>query len=197
MPVSNSDADRDRLNVAMHWYWFQVFAIRPRCSSGQLTWKPPSSRCHDEPSASKASSTAPGADHRSRISRPLAGVHLAGGGELGVAVLDEGEDEGELGHLARRQVEGHLVGADGVPAVGDRSRGGTGEGDARLVQPLVDAHEGVTRGVEAGDRHGAGEHRRVVAALAQLGHVVDGAALHHHLADRERRWWLVMSTSAS
>ena len=186
MPVSNSDADRDRLNVAMHWYWFQVLTMRVRCSSGQRTWKPPSRRSHDAPNDANPASTA------CRRGPPLedglasAGVDRAGGGELRLAVLDEGEHEGQLLRLARRQVERHLVGAHGMPAVGDRPAGRSRERNARLVQALVHADEGVACRVEPGDRDGAGEHRRVVVALSQLRHVVDRAALDDDLADRER-----------
>jgi hypothetical protein len=38
MPVSYMLAERERLKVAMHWYWFQVLAMRSTCGSGHWTW---------------------------------------------------------------------------------------------------------------------------------------------------------------
>jgi hypothetical protein len=42
MPDSNDEADRDRLNVTMHWYGFHRFTDRSTCSDGVVTWKLPS-----------------------------------------------------------------------------------------------------------------------------------------------------------
>ena len=38
IPVSKYDAERDRLNVTMHWYWFQMLTIRSSFSSVLDTW---------------------------------------------------------------------------------------------------------------------------------------------------------------
>ena len=32
MPLSKKDAERDMLNVTMHWYWFHTFTMRSRRS---------------------------------------------------------------------------------------------------------------------------------------------------------------------
>ena len=37
IPVSKNDADRDMLNVTMHWYWFQMLTIRSSFSSSLFT----------------------------------------------------------------------------------------------------------------------------------------------------------------
>ncbi len=37
IPVSKYDAERDMLNVTMHWYWFQTLTIRSSRGSGELT----------------------------------------------------------------------------------------------------------------------------------------------------------------
>ena len=37
MPVSKNDAERDMLNVTMHWYWFQMLTIRSSFSSSDFT----------------------------------------------------------------------------------------------------------------------------------------------------------------
>lgn len=37
MPVSKYDAERDMLNVTMHWYWFQMLTIRSSFSSVERT----------------------------------------------------------------------------------------------------------------------------------------------------------------
>ena len=42
IPDSNSEAERDRLNVTMHWYAFQMLTIRSRCSLPVSTWSAPS-----------------------------------------------------------------------------------------------------------------------------------------------------------
>ncbi len=101
-----------------------------------------------------------------------------------VALVDVGqhEREGLLGAGLEAQVE--LVRADRVPAVRDAPLRGARERDARLVEAVVDADEGVARGVEAGRLARAREERVVAASLAELGGVVDRRALDLHLADR-------------
>ena len=37
IPVSKNDAERDMLNVTMHWYWFQMLTIRSSFSSSDFT----------------------------------------------------------------------------------------------------------------------------------------------------------------
>jgi hypothetical protein len=76
------------------------------------------------------------------------------------------------------------VGADGIPAVGVAVGAFAGEHGLGIVQAVVDADEGVARGVVAVDLPGAAEERVVVPALAILGLVVDGAALDLDFADR-------------
>ena len=61
IPVSNRLAERDRLKVAMHWYWFQVFSIRRRAGRGMR----PGTGTAARPSArqpASASSTAAGSE---------------------------------------------------------------------------------------------------------------------------------------
>ena len=37
IPVSKYEAERDMLNVTMHWYWFQMLTIRSSFSSVERT----------------------------------------------------------------------------------------------------------------------------------------------------------------
>ena len=101
-----------------------------------------------------------------------------------VALLDVGEHEREGLLLPGLSVEVDLVRADRVPAVGVAVRALAGEDRLGIVQPVVDAHEGVPRGVVPVDRARAAEERVVVPALAVLGLVVDRRALDLDLADR-------------
>ncbi len=70
IPLSNRLAERDRLKVAMHWYWFHVSSIRVACGSGHSTWKRASSSSQRACRRTKESSTAPGSAYRSSSSRP-------------------------------------------------------------------------------------------------------------------------------
>src|SRR5581483_6050369 len=66
-------------------------------------------------------------------------------------ILEIREDEREPLLGAGLEPQPQLVRADWVPAVGDAAGGGAGEGDGRLVQPVVHADERVAGGVEAVD----------------------------------------------
>ena len=61
MPDSKNDADRERLNVTMHWYAFQMLTMRSTCSFGVETCKPSSSSAQCARSTPNAAST-----HRDR-----------------------------------------------------------------------------------------------------------------------------------
>ena len=172
IPVSNRLAERDRLKVAMHWYWFQVLSIRSACGSGHSTWKRDSSSSQSAARPARAPRRPrPGTEYAVPSIVPTPALELRH-----VALLDVGEHEGEGLLLARRELQVDLVRADGVPAVCDAAGGAAGERHCRLVQAVVDADEGVARGVEAVDLPRAAEQRHVVAALAVLGRVVDRRA---------------------
>ena len=122
IPVSNDEADRDRLNVAMHWYGFQTFTIRSTCS---LASDP-----HDVeelgPSVAQPLERARRSRHRAGSARSPGGraavePRRSRRGELRIRrVLPVAEQEDDLAGLVRRQLELHLVRGDRRPAVGDR-----------------------------------------------------------------------------
>ena len=70
MPVSYIEVERERLKVAMHWYWFHAFSMRAACSSGNFAWKLDSRPSQKRPSSAKAASTAPALAYLATISRP-------------------------------------------------------------------------------------------------------------------------------
>ena len=113
-------------------------------------------------------------------------VDDAGGGELfGHRVLDVAQPEEDGLRLSSFQREVEVVGADGSPAVGHAVGAVPCLDGFGFCRAAVHAAEGVAAGVEAGDRSVGPEHSVVVAALAVLGLVVDGAAHHLHLAGGE------------
>ena len=95
------------------------------------------------------------------------------------------EHEDDLPRLSGGQVELHLMGADGRPAVGN----GVGElagfhGGGRIPAAIA-AQEGLALRVEASSGLRAGEVGKVIAALAILSLVIDDAVLDLDLADVE------------
>ncbi len=178
IPVSNRLAERDRLKVAMHWYWFQVFSIRRRCGSGHSTWNRDSS-----PSQNAASRGQRLVDRRGiRVAVEQLQARLC------PALVDVGEQEGEGLLRAGLEPQVDLVRANRVPAVRDASGGAAGERHRGLVQPVMGADEGIARRVEAGDVPRAAEQRHMVPPLAELRRVEDrrSRALDVDLPDRVR-----------
>ena len=150
MPVSNRLADRDRLNVAMHWYWFHVLSIRSACGSGHSTWNRESRSSQSAPRRENASSTAPGSRVPRQQSRPVL-VHDAGRSNFGRR--PGRRRRGRTRRSPRRPARG--AGRSGARRSGSsRARRcrvrASGERHRRLVQAVVDADERVARRVEAG-----------------------------------------------
>ena len=181
MPVSNRLAERDRLNVDMHWYWFQTLTMRSMFASGDFTWNPES-----RPSQDFRSDRSRLAEfsHECRAKRL---VHDAGRGEFFCPRLVHiSEDERERLLRARSQIEIDLVGADRIPAVRDAVRAGPGENGHRVVEPVVHADIRVARSVEPIGQPRAAEARVMVAPLAEFGLVKNERSLDFDLADRIR-----------
>ena len=110
----------------------------------------------------------------------------AGGGELFVhGILDVAQTEEDGPGLPGFQGQVEVVGTDRGPAVGNAVGAAARLDGFRLGGAAVYAAEGVAGGVEAGDRGVGPEHCVVVAALAVLGLVVDGAAHDLHFAGGE------------
>ena len=72
MPDSKYDADRERLNVTMHWYAFHVFTMRSTCSFGVDTCNPSSSSDHRERRSPNAPSTTSASRYRRMTGRTSA-----------------------------------------------------------------------------------------------------------------------------
>ncbi len=102
---------------------------------------------------------------------------------LRILAVTEGEDV--ILAFARSQLNLDAVGTDGCPAACHGVLGLACENNVGLAETVVETKEGLTVGVEAADRSVDGEDRVVVAALAVLGLVVDGAADDLNLADGE------------
>ena len=189
IPVSKNDAERDMLNVTMHWYGFQMLTIRSSFSLPVVTWN--ASR-QVVPAAAEGSQRGVdrrrvevARDHRAgraacRGGREPGGSNFASSGFSRVA-----EHEHELLRLAGRELEPDLVRADRLPAVGDRAGGRAALHGQRPVPAAVRPEERVAVGVEARRALRAGEEGEVVAPLAVLGLVVDHAVLDLDLAGRE------------
>ena len=187
MPVSNRLAERDRLNVAMHWYWFQVLTMPLRVLVGahhlEAAESSSSQRC---PSPSNASSTAAVSATTSRGSpgprlvSPPGGVNLAS--PCGRRRDDSSAPALELrGRASPRASRSGATRGRSIPWPRRRT---APRASCRPSCTPTKASRSVSKPVHVAR---AGEHRRVVATLAELGHVVDrGPPLHHHLADRER-----------
>jgi hypothetical protein len=105
---------------------------------------------------------------------------LAALGILGVA-----EQKVKAAALAGREGKIDLERPDRRPAARQAARAPPGRDGRRTVEPFVHAHEGVARRVEAGHGHARSKVCKMVAALAVLGDVEDGAALDLDLAGRE------------
>ena len=155
IPVSNDEADRDRLNVAMHWYGFHTFTIRSTCSFGVETCS--TSRCSAQrsrtrPSAASTSLAPPVAfDHRedgpscqSRRSRRV---------ELRIRrVLRVAEEEDDLAGLARRQLELPRGASRSVPSRARSNRRDVPRSTASgRSQPRYGPRKLLALGVEAGE----------------------------------------------
>ena len=57
MPLSKNDAERDMLNVTMHWYWFQMLTMRSSFALPVEQVKTPRSESQCALSAANARST--------------------------------------------------------------------------------------------------------------------------------------------
>ncbi len=95
------------------------------------------------------------------------------------------EQEDDLLRLAGLKVQLDLMRADGRPAVGDGVSKLAGCNGGRRIPSAITAQEGLALRIEAGQRLGAGEVGKVIAALAVLGLVIDHAVLDFHLAGVE------------
>ena len=102
---------------------------------------------------------------------------------LGVLAVAQHEDERD--RLAGLDIAPDAVAGDGRKAAGDAVVALVGGGHVRLAEAVVVAQEGRAVGVEAVDLGVHRVHGEVVAALAVLGLVVDGAALDLDLAGGE------------
>ena len=123
IPDSNSDADRERLNVTTHWYGFQALTIRSTCSSPVTTLSEPRRSSHVARTASTARAAAPGASWRAMTGAIRRDVDPAVGVELRVArVLGVAQRERDLARLARRQLEARPGGRRWAASRGRRTR---------------------------------------------------------------------------
>ena len=178
IPDSKYDADRDMLNVIMHWYAFQMLTIRLVCSSGVATWRMPSVRSQYAHRSANAASAAVASRYLAMIGLdgPLVDRLRAGRVELGVRrvfVIPQQEDD--LPALAGLERQLDVVRADRLPAVRDRVERRAARHGRGVVPAAVRPQERVALRIEAGQRLGAGEVGEVIAALAVLGLVVDHA----------------------
>ncbi len=188
MPDSNNDAERDMLNVAMHWYAFQMFTMRLVWTSGVFTWKMPRSRsqCARRRSNAASASLALRYFAMTGLTSSLLMVCEPGGSNFrSVGILLVAEDEDDLPRFSGGQIELDLMRADGRPAMSDgvgQLPGGNGSG---LVPAAVGAKKRIACRVETGSWLRAGKEGEVIAALAVLGLVIDDAVDHFHFADIE------------
>ena len=189
MPDSKSDAERERLNVIMHWYWFQTFTIRSTCSLGV-----------DDPERPEQVVPVPAQARERRLHLDRIGVPVDHGPHAALVdrprprrvelragrVLRVPEEEDDVAALARSELELDVMRAARRPAVGDRvARPALLDGE-RPVPAAVRAEKRLALRVEA--RHGgrAGEVGEVVAALPVARLVEDDPVRDLDLAGRER-----------
>ena len=68
-PLSKNEAEREKLNVIMHWYWFQMFTMRFSRSSSDVSTYLSRRLSHIAFSSAKAASTASTVAKRLIVSR--------------------------------------------------------------------------------------------------------------------------------